>query len=119
MPERQFLNLSKRIVDRLAVDGKDAVFWDCGLPGFGVRVYPIPRFPSCPVVSKRSMFWTKACSTHKAGGAVRLYDVLERHLVMIITSRIVLDPEHLDCCPISIPILQYGHLSIVRPPDPR
>ena len=43
MPERQFLNLSKRIVDRLAVDGKDAVFWDCGLPGFGVRVYPSGR----------------------------------------------------------------------------
>ena len=38
MPERQYLTLSKRIVDRLAVDGKDAVFWDRKLPGFGVRV---------------------------------------------------------------------------------
>ncbi len=43
MPERQYLTLSKRIVDRLAVDGKDAVFWDRGLPGFGVRVYPSGR----------------------------------------------------------------------------
>ena len=43
MRERQYLTLSKRIVDRLAVDGKDAVFWDRGLPGFGVRVYPSGR----------------------------------------------------------------------------
>ena len=43
MPERQYLNLSKRIVDRLAVDGKDAVSWDRKLPGFGVRVYPSGR----------------------------------------------------------------------------
>ena len=40
MPERQYRTLSKRIVDRLAVNGKDAVFWDSDLPGFGVRVYP-------------------------------------------------------------------------------
>ncbi len=43
MPERQYHTLSKRIVDRLAVDGKDAVFWDRRLPGFGVRVYPSGR----------------------------------------------------------------------------
>lgn len=43
MPERQYITLSKRIVDRLAVDGKDAVFWDRRLPGFGVRVYPSGR----------------------------------------------------------------------------
>jgi len=40
MPERQYRTLSKRIVDRLAVNGKDAVFWDRELPGFGLRVYP-------------------------------------------------------------------------------
>ena len=40
MAERQFLTLSKRIVDRLAVDDKDGVFWDRDLPGFGIRVYP-------------------------------------------------------------------------------
>ena len=43
MPERQFHKLSKRVVDRLAVDGKDTVVWDRDLPGFGVRVYPSGR----------------------------------------------------------------------------
>ena len=38
MPERQYRTLTKRIVDRLAVDGKDAVFWDSDLPGFGIRI---------------------------------------------------------------------------------
>ncbi len=33
MPERQYRALTKRIVDRLAVNGKDAVFWDSELPG--------------------------------------------------------------------------------------
>ena len=40
MSDGQYRTLSKRIVDRLSVDGKDAVFWDRDLPGFGVRVYP-------------------------------------------------------------------------------
>ena len=43
MPERQYRTLTKRIVDRLAVNGKDAVFWDSELPGFGIRVYPTRR----------------------------------------------------------------------------
>ena len=43
MPDRHYGTLSKRIVDRLAVDGKDALFWDRKLPGFGVRVYPSGR----------------------------------------------------------------------------
>ena len=41
MAKRQFRTLNKRMVDRLSVDGKDAVFWDRDLPGFGVRVYPL------------------------------------------------------------------------------
>ena len=40
MNARQYRTLSNRIVDRLAVDDKDAVFWDRELPGFGLRVYP-------------------------------------------------------------------------------
>lgn len=40
MAERQYRTLSKRTVDGLSVEGKDAVFWDHELPGFGVRVYP-------------------------------------------------------------------------------
>ena len=40
MATRHYRTLSKRIVDRLAVNDKDAVFWDRELPGFGLRVYP-------------------------------------------------------------------------------
>ena len=40
MPKRQERVITKRIVDALSVEGKDAVFWDRDLPGFGIRVYP-------------------------------------------------------------------------------
>ena len=40
MATAPYICLSKRIIDRLSVEGKDAVFWDRDLPGFGVRVYP-------------------------------------------------------------------------------
>ena len=40
MATHQYRTLTKRIVDRLAVDDKDAVFRDRELPGFGLRVYP-------------------------------------------------------------------------------
>ena len=43
MPQPNYRTLSKRVVDRLSVDGKDAVFWDRELPGFGIRVYPSGR----------------------------------------------------------------------------
>ena len=43
MPRRAEFTLSKRTVDGLAVEGKDAVFWDRALAGFGVRVYPSGR----------------------------------------------------------------------------
>lgn len=56
MPERQYRILTKRIVDRLAVDGKDAVFRDRELPGFGVRVYGSCRSSR----TRRSItVWTK------------------------------------------------------------
>ena len=43
MPKRSTLRLTKRIVDRLKVDDKDAIFWDSGLAGFGVRVHATGR----------------------------------------------------------------------------
>ena len=43
MPRRSDLKLSKRTVDKLSVKGRNAVFWDRELPGFGVRVYPSGR----------------------------------------------------------------------------
>ena len=43
MPRRSALTLSGRAVDGLSVEGRDQVFWDRELPGFGVRVYPSGR----------------------------------------------------------------------------
>ena len=43
MPKRSELTISKRTVDGLSVEGREAVFWDRELPGFGVRVYPSGR----------------------------------------------------------------------------
>ena len=40
MARLQYRSISKRTVDRLSAEGKDAVFWDRELSGFGVRVYP-------------------------------------------------------------------------------
>ena len=43
MPKRSTLRLTKRIVERLKADDKDAIFWDRDLPGFGVRVHATGR----------------------------------------------------------------------------
>ena len=43
MPRKGSLKLSGRVVNGLRVQGKDAVFWDREVPGFGVRVYPSGR----------------------------------------------------------------------------
>ena len=43
MPKRSTLRLTKRIVERLRADGKDAIFWDADLAGFGVRVHATGR----------------------------------------------------------------------------
>ena len=43
MPKRSTLRLTKRIVDGLKTDGKDAIFWDRDLAGFGVRVHATGR----------------------------------------------------------------------------
>ena len=43
MPKRSDLKLTKRTVDTLEADGKDALFWDRELAGFGVRVHATGR----------------------------------------------------------------------------
>ena len=43
MPGKDATKLSKRTVDTLCVESKEAVFWDRDLPGFGVRVYTTGR----------------------------------------------------------------------------
>ena len=43
MPGQIAPKLTKRAVAALAVTGKDAIFWDWDLPGFGVRVYASGR----------------------------------------------------------------------------
>ncbi len=43
MPKRSDLKLTKRTVDALEVGGKDAVFWDRELAGFGLRVHATGR----------------------------------------------------------------------------
>ena len=40
MPRRPERVITKRTVDALSVEHRDAVFWDRDLPGFGIRVYP-------------------------------------------------------------------------------
>ena len=40
MAKLKFRTISKRTVDALTVEDRDAVFWDDRIPGFGVRVYP-------------------------------------------------------------------------------
>ena len=43
MPKRSTLKLTKRIVERLKAEGKDAIFWDSAVAGFGVRVHTTGR----------------------------------------------------------------------------
>ena len=43
MPRRSTLRLTKRIVDGVKVEEKDAIFWDRDLAGFGVRVHATGR----------------------------------------------------------------------------
>ena len=40
MAQARYRTLSRRVLDRLSVNGKDTIFRDRDLAGFGVRVYP-------------------------------------------------------------------------------
>lgn len=39
MAQARYRTLPERVVDRLSVDGKDAIFRDCDSAGFGIRVH--------------------------------------------------------------------------------
>ena len=41
MPRRNAIRISKRSVERPAVEGDDALFWDRNLTRFGIRVHAI------------------------------------------------------------------------------
>ena len=43
MPKKSEHRLTKRAVDALSVESKDAMFWDRDLAGFGVRVHATGR----------------------------------------------------------------------------
>ncbi len=47
MPGKTALKLTKRSVEALIAKGRDSVFWDSDLPGFGVRVYRTGRRVYC------------------------------------------------------------------------
>ena len=47
MPGRDGQRLTKRTVDALVAEGRDSVFWDSELPGFGLRVYRTGRKVYC------------------------------------------------------------------------
>ena len=66
MPERDARKLTKRAVDALAVDGRDAVFWDRDLPGFGVRVYRTGR--KVYIVQTRGPAGPKRATLGRHGG---------------------------------------------------
>ena len=66
MPERDARKLTKRTVDALAVDGRDAVFWDRDLPGFGVRVYRTGR--KVYIVQTRGPAGPKRATLGRHGG---------------------------------------------------
>ena len=40
MPKLRYRNISNRTVNGLSAEGRDVIFWDRELPGFGVRIYP-------------------------------------------------------------------------------
>ncbi len=47
MPGKTPLRLTKRSVEALFAEGRDSVYWDSDLPGFGVRVYRTGRRVYC------------------------------------------------------------------------
>ena len=69
MPKRSELKLTKRTVDALEVEEKDAVFWDRDLAGFGVRVHATGR--KVYVVQSRGPGRTEEVSPWAGTGSCR------------------------------------------------
>ncbi|MDE0331041.1 MAG: tyrosine-type recombinase/integrase [Nitrospinae bacterium] len=65
MPRRSETRLTKRVVDALEADGKDTLFWDRDLPGFGVRVYSTGR--KVYVVQSRGLHGPKRVTLGRHG----------------------------------------------------
>ena len=65
MPKRSTLKLTKRIVERLKADGKDAIFWDRDLAGFGIRVHTTGR--KLYIVQSRGLAGLKRITLGRVG----------------------------------------------------
>ena len=65
MPKRSELKLTKRAVDALDVEAKDALFWDRDLAGCGVRVHDTGR--KIYVVQSRGTGGTKRVTLSRHG----------------------------------------------------
>ena len=80
MPKRSTLKLTKRIVERLKVEGKDAIFWDRDLAGFGVRVHATGR--KLYVVQSRGPAGLKRVTLGRVG--TETVDVRRREAAVVI-----------------------------------
>ena len=67
MPKRSTRKRTKRIVERLKADGKDTIFWDSALTGFGVRVHTTGR--KLYIVQSRTLRPRASISTARCSSA--------------------------------------------------
>ena len=65
MPKRSTLGPTKRIVDGLKADGRDTIFWDRDLAGFGVRVHATG--PKLYIVQSRGPAGLKRATLGRVG----------------------------------------------------
>ena len=80
MPKRSTLRLTKRIVGRLKAEGKDAIFWDADLAGFGVRVHTTGR--KLYIVQSRGPAGLKRVTLGRVG--TETVDVRRREAAVVI-----------------------------------
>ena len=80
MPKRSTLKLTKRIVERLKAEGKDAIFWDRDLAGFGVRVHTTGR--KLYIVQSRGPAGLKRVTLGRVG--TETVDVRRREAAVVI-----------------------------------